>query len=153
MHTLIQDKLQFQHFYLNDLIADLPASFILKRHHPEKWSIHEQIAHLGRYQEIFKARIDQILEELEPELKRYKAEEDPSFQIWAAKETEEILGAIHEDRSEIIDQLLNAETDLGRIGLHPKFGALDIMDWIQFFLLHENHHHYAIFSLIHRNKK
>jgi hypothetical protein len=41
---------------------------------------------------------------------------------------------------------------LDRTGIHPKYGKLNIIDWTEFFLLHEAHHLFAIFQLTHTLK-
>jgi hypothetical protein len=33
--------------------------------------------------------------------------------------------------------------------VHKKYGALTIMEWTEFFLLHEAHHIFTIFQLMH----
>jgi hypothetical protein len=40
-----------------------------------------------------------------------------------------------------------SRTDLERIGIHKKFGNLNIIQWLEFFVLHEAHHIYTIFQL------
>jgi Protein of unknown function (DUF1569) len=32
---------------------------------------------------------------------------------------------------------------MGRVGHHPAFGALNLRQWVQFFLMHEAHHLYV----------
>ena len=41
------------------------------------------------------------------------------------------------------------ENELRRVGVHPKFGRLTVLDWTEFFLLHEAHHLFTIFRLAH----
>ncbi|MGD8307736.1 MAG: DinB family protein, partial [Ignavibacteria bacterium] len=36
---------------------------------------------------------------------------------------------------------------LNRKGTHQKFGTMNVIQWIEFFLLHEAHHIYTIFKI------
>lgn len=150
METYLNDKLTTQHRELIDLVKDLDGTFLLKRHRTGKWSIHENIAHLARYQEHFAARIHEILQKETPMMARYKAETDPGFEEWLRKDTGQVLEAYAVNRTSLchrIDQLTT--TQINRTGVHPKLGALKLYEWIQFFLLHESHHIYTIYWLVH----
>jgi hypothetical protein len=52
-------------------------------------------------------------------------------------------------RQEIVN-LIGGLTDeqMSRTGTHSKFGSMNIVEWTEFFLLHEAHHIYTIFKLI-----
>src|SRR5260370_970324 len=65
-------------------------------YHPSrgKWNIHENIAHLARYQLVFIERIHKILTIEEPEFGAYKAEEDKEFEFYCAFTTYELLKKI-----------------------------------------------------------
>ncbi len=148
MKAYIKDQLLSQHHQIPYLIKGFSEVFLIKRHQPEKWSIKENIAHLGRYQEIFLNRINLILKTENPQFGRYKAEKDSDFQKWLDLNQEEILERLKRDRrkiNELIFSLKNAQ--LQRKGTHPKFGTMDIVKWIEFFLLHESHHFYTIFRM------
>ncbi len=149
MNASIQYRLQHQFAQVEDLLAPLSVDFIRRRHLPDKWSIHENIAHLGRYQEMFMERIERILSEEMPLMDRYVAENDPLFLNWVEKEPGEILRKSATKRTTFRQHLesLNA-AQLSRQGIHPKFGKMNVAEWTEFFLLHESHHLYAIFRLI-----
>lgn len=146
-------RLTHQHNQIDSLVKDLPVHFIQKRHIPEKWSILENLAHLGRYQEIFLDRIRRVLSEEEPHFGRYVAEQDAEFESWLNLELEITLSKIREDRVEIIELISSLdEVQFNRKGVHPKFGRMNILEWTEFFLLHESHHFYTIFRLIQQFK-
>lgn len=114
-----------------------------------KWSVKDQLAHLGRYQEIFLIRINRILAEDTPEFRRYTSEEDAGFNKWTEKSLDSILECIRYDRGRIYELVLSIQAEgLDRTGVHPKFGAMNIPMWVEFFLLHEAHHLYSIFQLV-----
>lgn len=114
-----------------------------------KWSAHEQLAHLGRYHEIFLERLSRILSENRPVLGRYRAEEDPGALAWFSLPTAEVLVRMRELRAELIRRVSAlAPEEWRRIGVHPAFGELRLSLWLEFFLIHEGHHLYAIFRLV-----
>lgn len=107
----------------------------------------KHLAHLGRYQEIFLMRLGVMINEEAPNLERYRAENDPIFHEWCQLEVDTIRKKSLNYRSTIIRFIneLSAE-QLHRIGIHPKLGAMNVLDWTHFFILHESHI-YSIFSL------
>jgi hypothetical protein len=38
--------------------------------------------------------------------------------------------------------------ELSRSGVHPQFGALTLVQWLEFFLLHEPHHLLAVMQRV-----
>jgi uncharacterized damage-inducible protein DinB len=127
------------------------AGAALQRRPPSgKWSAHENVAHLARYHEVFRERLQRILNEDRPELGRYRAEEDPGWPPWPAREPAEVQRRLRELRSELIafvERLSPAE--LTCTGIHPFFGEMTVPEWIEFFLVHEAHHLYLILLRAH----
>lgn len=153
MNSSITFRLQNQYQQVLRLIGSLDNAFILRNHKPGKWSIKENMAHLGRYHEIFRHRIESILAMDKPEFGRYKAENDPDFLAWKALEVSLITEKTSQIRSEITKELETLHSDyLKRQGKHPKLGFLSVEEWIEFFLLHESHHIYTIFWMINEFK-
>jgi hypothetical protein len=115
---------------------------------PGKWSIHDNIAHLAKYQPVFLERMNVILKTNEPVFERYTAEEDPQFEEWRRRKTNQLISEMNNDR-DIINKLIFglSEIELNRIGIHKKYGRLNILQWCEFFLLHEAHHIFTIFQL------
>lgn len=147
-------RLLNQYNQIDFLLANLSEYFLTKRHNPEKWSVHENLAHLGRYQEFFSERLERILTENEPQFGRYRAEEDAVFEIWTSKKTFEIIIGTKQARRKIAEKLMSLnESQLTRTGIHPKLGKMDISGWVEFFLLHEHHHFYTIFWWVKRYGK
>ena len=152
MHKYLIQKLEHQYSYLISLISELDDNFLKQHFQPGKWSIYEHIAHLGRYHEIFESRINKIIAEGETKFSRYKAEEDKEFIKWCKTAFTDIIKLTTQKREEIIHKLLELDKhEYQKIGYHPKFGRLSLMNWIDFFLLHESHHIYAIFRIIYSN--
>jgi uncharacterized damage-inducible protein DinB len=116
---------------------------------PGKWSAHEQLAHIAGYHQIFLQRIDRILAEQAPEFPRYRAEDDPEWPAWTSLATPQLLVRISSMRAKLMARLRSlSEEDFARTGVHPKFGAMSLSLWLEFFLVHEAHHLYVVLQLV-----
>ena len=143
--------LQQQYGQVEELCRPLSESFISDRHIPNKWTVLEHLAHLGRYQQVFEKRYKLILAGDHPQLDRYVAEEDPKFEDWCKLSFNRVLNKTAEHRKEVNRTLSSLSVqDFRKTGIHPSYGTMTLNDWILFFLLHESHHIYAIFRLIRR---
>lgn len=116
---------------------------------PSKWAAREQLAHITRYHELFLTRLSRILTESDPALPQYRAENDPDWPQWSALPADALLRKVEELRQQLI-QTVQALTpgQWNRTGQHSKFGSLTVAEWLEFFLVHEGHHLYAIFQLL-----
>jgi len=110
-----------------------------------RWSAHENLAHLGRVQEVFFERLRRILSESRPALRRYRSEEDPEWPAWAELPPREALARLRRRRVELVDRVAALGSDEARrTGVHGRFGEMDVSAWIEFFLVHEAHHLYVV---------
>jgi hypothetical protein len=144
------DRLKTQHLSLPSLIANLTDDRLLRNPAPGKWSIKDNIAHLTKYQLVFIERMHTILTVHEPVFEAYRAENDQEFERWLDKGATQLIDELNKDRlslSRILTKM--KENELRRVGVHPKFGRLTVLDWTEFFLLHEAHHLFTIFRLAH----
>ena len=143
-----RDRLKTQLDALHLLVGSLDADALVRRPPSGKWSILENVAHLGRYHEVFLARMRRVLEENAPSLGRYRAEDDPEFATWLTLAPDGVMRKLNEGRAELIDFVdgLTGE-QLSHTGVHPKLGKLNIPLWLEFFLLHEAHHLYRVLWL------
>ena len=154
IYSSLTERLKNQHKTIASIIINLNNRQIQQRPVRDKWSIHENIAHLAKYQPVFIDRIRKILTNEEPEFGAYKADDDDEFEIYCAFTTYELLKKISSDREVIFHLITHLPVDkLDRTGTHPKYGKLTILEWSEFFLLHEAHHLFAIFQLAHGVKK
>jgi uncharacterized damage-inducible protein DinB len=144
----ISTRLQYQHKSLLDLIEGLTDEQVRRPIIAGKWSIFENIVHLQTYQHTFIIRVKKILEENDPAFDRYTAEADPLFLDNCGLSTREIMQDLLSTRKELAAGiLLFKESDLTRTGRHPAFGQLNLLQWLNFFLLHEAHHLFTVFRL------
>lgn len=144
----ISTRLQYQHKSLMDIIDGLSDEQIRRQVITGKWSIFENIVHLQTYQHTFVSRVKDILRENNPVFPRYTAEGDPEFLENCSKSTREIMQDMITLRKEMAAEITSfPPTDLVKKGTHPAFGEMTLLELLNFFLLHEAHHLFAIFKL------
>jgi len=148
MPSSVSTRLQYQHKSLLDIINGLSDEQIRRPAEPAKWSIFENIVHLQTYQHSFISRIRRILDEDNPAFERYTAEADPLFYDNCVKSSREVMQDLLVTRKEMSAGILSfTETDLKRTAEHPVYGKMNMLQWLNFFLLHEAHHLFTIFKL------
>ncbi len=154
MPSSVSTRLQYQHKSLMDIIDDLSDEQIRRQIISGKWSIFENIVHLQTYQHTFIKRVRQILDENNPSFPRYSAETDILFLDNCDKSTREVMQDLLTTRKEIAAGMLSFQsTDLTKTGTHPVYGQMTLIQWLNFFLLHEAHHLFTIFKLTAELKK
>jgi uncharacterized damage-inducible protein DinB len=149
LYPALTDRLKTQHESIPMIIADVNKSGLEWHHSPGKWSIHDNIAHLASYQPLFIDRMNKILDQDTPVFERYNADIDPEFPGWQSRETLDLVEQLFIDRETILTLITGLRhKQLSRTGTHPKFGRMTIVEWTEFFLLHEAHHLFTIFQLV-----
>lgn len=145
-------RLQNQFETVLHTFASRPEDQLRYRPIPDKWSALEQIAHIGRYTDVFRAeRLAVILHETEPLFGRYRADDDPGFAEWVALDRDTLVSRLRQQRQQLTNFLMGlSEAELSLQASHPVFGSLAITGWTEFFLLHEAHHLFATFKLLHQ---
>jgi hypothetical protein len=144
----ISSRMAHQHESIAGLTFGLEEVQLKQKIIPGKWSAFEHVAHLGAYQPAFLARVEGILQEQEPEFGRYVAQQDPQFFRYLDEPWPRLLDKISDERKILAAKLSGIPgTGLARTGHHPKFGTMTLIQWAEFFLLHEAHHIYSIFMI------
>ncbi|MFI5185802.1 MAG: DinB family protein [Chitinophagales bacterium] len=147
--TSVTTRLEYQHKSLMDIIEGLSDEQIRTPVIPGKWSIFENMVHLAISEHVFIHRFHRILNEENPQIERYSAESDPFFYDNCTKTTREIMQDLISTRREMIDKVHSLkEEDIQRIGVHPVYGTMNMLQWLNFFVLHEAHHLFTIFKLV-----
>ena len=143
------ERLKTQHEVIEVLISGLSDEELRLRPIPDKWSVHENIAHLACYQPRVIARTEKILVEDIPSFESYIPEKDPEFSKFLSMTTDQLLFNLKQNRENIFRLVSNLSNEqMHRTGTHSKFGKMNILEWTEFFLLHEAHHIYTIFKLV-----
>lgn len=148
METSLRLRMQHQPSALDHLLYGLDETGLVQRPDKDKWSILENIAHLGRYHEVFKERMQRILDEEHPHFTRYVADTDEGFTNWCKYDPATLMRHFYDSRKDLNDFLcaLN-DVQMKRTGHHPVYGMMSINGWTEFFLLHEAHHYFTILKL------
>jgi len=146
----LSNRLQTQHEAIEVIIENTSVEKLFKYPQPGKWSIKDNIAHLAKYQPVFIDRINRISSGSKPVFDSYVAENDTEFSVWQTWDLKTLLDRLYEDRRLIITMIDGLScTQVSSTGSHKKFGELTMMEWTEFFLLHEAHHLFTIFKLAH----
>ena len=149
MEHSLQQRLEYQPEALKHLLSGLTDETASQRPLADKWSVAENIAHLGRYHEIFLGRLQRILSEENPLFERYVADHDPGFSEWSQHNLNTLLQKFYSSRKLLNDFLFGlTDAQVKRKATHPVFGQWTINGWTEFFLLHENHHYFTILKLL-----
>jgi len=138
-------RLRDQLASIDGLVANKTAEEWDREPASRKWSARENLAHLGRYHEVFLERLSRILREDRPQFGRYRAEDDEQWPSWSSLPVDLLLARIRQLRREVLSKVGSlSDAHLARTGIHPVLGEMDVSLWLEFFLLHEAHHLYAI---------
>lgn len=152
IYTSIKDRLNSQHHAIKELIKHLDEEFIKRSHETGKWSIQENLVHIVSYHQVFLQRMDKIIKSDNPYFGRYTSEADSNFGKIKKLNSEELLIHLEEERKKVTDSIFSLNNnELQKSGTHQKFGKMDVVEWIEFFLLHEAHHIYTIFKISRMN--
>lgn len=150
----ITTRFQYQHKSLLELIEGLTDEQVRQNIIPGKWSIFENIVHLQTYQHVFSYRVKEIQKGGDPQFEQYSAEADPFFPQNCGKSTREIMQDLLSRRKELAAEINTiSDESIQRTGTHPFYGQMNLLQWMNFFLLHEAHHLFTIFKLAAELKK
>jgi len=142
-------RLRHQHETIRELVGDLPEQQLRRNINAGKWSAFENIAHLACYQGVFLLRLERIQMETSPAFDAYVSDTDPNFHGYQHGSLQHSMNSIDSRRAVLLNKLEGMdEVALLRTASHPRYGLLDTSLWTEFFLLHEAHHLYTLFSLI-----
>jgi len=145
MPSSVSTRLQYQHKSLVDVIDGLSDEQIRMHVIPGKWSI---LVHLQTYQHTAIRRIKMMLDQDNPQFEPYTAESDPLFNENCHKSTREVMQDLLTTRKDMAAGILSfKDEDLKKTAVHPKYGKMDLIGWLNFFLLHEAHHLFTIFKI------
>lgn len=99
MKSSLLTRLSDQPDALNHLPAGLSEDQIRRRTPTRKWSIFEDMTHLGLYQAVFLDRTQQIIADETPRFSRYPADDDPAFTDWVSLSFQTLTERIRGERA------------------------------------------------------
>jgi len=142
-----------QYKMLDELLNNVNKNTFVVKPESGKWSVFENVAHLGRYNEVFSGRMQEIQHKHNPLFNRYVADNEAGFIDWCGKPLDLVFADFYASRESVNNffEFLSDE-QLKRTGTHPTFGELTTTEWLHFFLLHEAHHFFTIFKLVHEKQ-
>jgi uncharacterized damage-inducible protein DinB len=141
-------RLTSQYELIEGMIANLSKEQLNEVVFEGKWTVHQQLAHLVRYQEMFFERLQTIMNSFNAVFVPYVAEEDDEFFETAKLPVHELLRRLKEMRETLNNFYFGLNSgELIRKGKHMQLGNFSIALWAEFFLLHEAHHIYCIFLM------
>ena len=152
IYTSIKDRLNTQHLAIKELIKNLDEEIINRRPETGKWSIQENLVHIVSYHQVFLQRIEKIIKSDNPFFDRYTSNGDSNFSRLQKLNSEELLNHLEEERKKVTNFIFKLnKSELQKTGTHQKFGVMNVVEWIEFFLLHEAYHIYTIFRISRTN--
>jgi len=148
LYSSITCRLKTQYLALSEIVKHMDEQKLNAHPGPGKWSIRDNIAHLVTYQPVFIGRMHQILKGDSPAFSAYRADDEADFIAAREWPLTDLVSKLYGNRRQILELITNLPDDqLSLKGTHPKYGTLNIVDWTEFFLLHEAHHLFTIFRL------
>lgn len=150
----VAQRLQTQHLSLEEMTAGVPDEKLRQEIMPGKWTALDNLAHLAVFHGIYKGRIERVLEEDEPAFPPYKWEEDALFAQYRQLPVKELIAVYNDDRADFIRYVNTlAPESYSRCGRHLVYGRFSVADLIEMMILHESHHLFTVFKLLHSTPK
>ena len=146
-HEELIARLKSQAENVRRLCAELDEATIGRRGNPEKWSVKEVLAHIGRVQQVFEGRLEALLTKENPTIVGYEPEEDPEFEAIARKPSTELLKWFEDTRGRIVARLEKlSKEDWHRPGRHAEYPGYDVHFCMEYMGHHEAHHMFQMFE-------
>ncbi len=131
---------------LEQIVGNATPQQLRQRSQPDKWSAHENFAHLAHFTLVTQDRMARILQEEAPLIERLKPDTEPAFLLLVERSPQEVLSELKELRSQLNQQVAALHDDqLARLGVHSAAGPMPLREWLELFLVHEAHHLYLAF--------
>jgi hypothetical protein len=148
LYSSLVCRLKTQYLTISEITKNIDDQHLNHQPEPGKWSIKDNIAHLVTYQPVFIGRMHQILKGDNPVFSAYRADDQPDFIDARKWSLTDLINKLNGNRRQILELITNLPDDqLLLKGTHPKYGTLTIVEWTEFFLLHEAHHLFTMFRL------
>ncbi|GIW30449.1 MAG: hypothetical protein KatS3mg071_0623 [Meiothermus sp.] len=146
MHNTLSARFELSLAGLPQILGPATPEQLRQRSLPDKWSAHENLAHLAHFTLVTQDRMARILREEAPLIERLKPDTEPVFLQLVERAPEEVITQLKELRAQLNQQVAAlSEAQLERIGIHSAAGPMPLRAWLELFLVHEAHHLYLAF--------
>jgi predicted alpha/beta superfamily hydrolase len=135
------------------LIRDVPSAWCKRRPLPHKWSAHEHFCHVAALESRFRARLEKMLAEDDPELEPfYPAPEDEAGGLLAI-DLDKAVERFTRERAELVARLRDLPLEAWeRRGRHPEYALYTIFGLARHIVLHDSLHGYRIEDSLRRQE-
>jgi hypothetical protein len=138
------DRFEENAEFVQRVFGAIPEERLRERRLPDKWSAHENLAHLGQFHSAIRDRVTWIVTQDNPTFERYQPDADPGTQRWVALPSTKMLADFRTERRSLVTSLRSLPGEAwARPGTHSVFGTLTLTGWLEFWLQHEGHHVYT----------
>ncbi|WP_027481441.1 DinB family protein [Deinococcus pimensis] len=142
--TALIDRFEENAAFVQRVFGEIPEERLRERRVADKWSAHENLAHLGQFHQAIRDRVNWIVTQDNPTFERYQPDADPGTRAWAAKPSARMLADFVTARRDLVEFLRGLPAEAwARPGTHGTFGTLTLAGWLEFWLQHEGHHIYV----------
>lgn len=146
----LDKRLRVQHLTLGEIIGPISQQQLQTEVRAGKWTAFENAAHIAAFHDVYAKRIDRMLKEDAPAFEPYVWQKDEVFAAFKGMPKEALLERYVQDRNTLIAKVdAISEEEMQRRGIHGVYGQFSIAQWLEMFVLHEAHHLFTIFQLIH----
>ncbi|MEA2603755.1 MAG: hypothetical protein QOF89_4747 [Acidobacteriota bacterium] len=127
------------------LIRDVPEPLRRRRPAPDRWSAHEHFCHVASLEPRFRARLERMLTDDDPELEPiYPSAEDNAGALLSL-DLEEAIAAFTRERSALATLLRALPPEAWeRRGKHPEYAAYTVFVLARHMAVHDMLHGYRI---------
>jgi predicted alpha/beta superfamily hydrolase len=135
------------------LIRDVPSPWCKRRPLPHKWSAHEHFCHVAALESMFRARLEKMLAEENPELEPFYPAPDDEAGGLLAVDLDEAVERFTRERGALVARLRDLPLEAWeRPGRHPEYALYTIFSLARHIVLHDLLHGYRIEDSLRRNE-
>jgi len=138
---------------LASLIQAVPEPLRRRRPAPAKWSAHEHLCHLTTLEPRFRARLERMLAEDDPDVEPLSPSPEDETGALLCLDLEEALAAFARDRGDFAARLRELpEEGWKRRAKHPDYETYDVFVLARHMVVHDMLHGYRIEETLQRRE-
>jgi enterochelin esterase-like enzyme len=138
---------------LASLIQAVPEPLRRRRPAPERWSAHENLCHLTSLEPRFRARLERMLAEDEPEVEPLSPSAEEAAGALLGMDLDEALAAFTRERGELAARLRELPEEGWKRGAkHPDYESYNVFVLARHMVVHDMLHGYRIEEALQRRE-